>query len=176
MIDRELKVDPSRLVWGDWDKETVRLDFDSTTLGEVKLWAYRVCFWFRLQGFIILRSSMKEYVVKENAKKKGKPVYRYLKGSYLGVFDRPLRWETNVEVMNWIALESGNAGLQRYVRMQCIKRTSTVRISRKKGKHEKPIPRIVFKFGKQDRQVKKFLETRRFILDSLKRLHKQQCN
>jgi hypothetical protein len=157
------------IVWGDWDKETVRLDFDFMPLGEVKLWAFRVCFWFRLDGFIILRSSMKDYVVK----KKSKVVYRYLKGSYLVVFDRPVRWATNVKIMNWVALESGNSDLQRYVRMQCIKETSTVRISRKKGKRDKPIPRIVFRFGKQDRQIEKFLETRRFVLDSLNRFKKQ---
>lgn len=57
--------------------------------------------------------------------------------------------------------------------MQCIKRTSTVRISPKKGKRDKPMLRIVIRFGKQDRQVKKVLETRRFILDSLKRLKKE---
>jgi hypothetical protein len=100
-------------------------------------------------------------------KEKGKVVYRYLKGSYLCIFDRPVKWETNVKIMNWVALESGNVNLQRYVRMQCIKQTSTVRISRKE---KKPIPKVAFRFGTQDRQIKKFLETRKFVLDSLKRL------
>jgi hypothetical protein len=63
--------------------------------------------------------------------------------------------------------------LQRYVRMQCIKKSSTVRVSVKKGKRDKPVPRIIFRFGKQDRQVKKFLETRRFILNSVKQLKKE---
>jgi len=81
------------------------------------------------------------------------------------VFDRPVRWETNVKVMNWVALESRNADLQRYVSMQCSKKSSTVRVSVKKGKRDKPIPRIMFKFGKQDRQIKKFLETRRLVLN-----------
>lgn len=90
------------IIWGDWDKKTLRLDFDSTHLREVKLWAYRVCFWFKLQGFIILRSSIKEYVVK----KKGKNVYRYLKCSYLVVCNGPVRWATNVKIMNWASLES----------------------------------------------------------------------
>jgi len=170
MKNRESKVDPSRITWGDWDKESVRLDFDDTPLGEVKLWAYRTCHWFKLEGFIILRSSMKHYVVKE----KGKVVYEYKLGSYLVVFDRPVRWKTNVTIMNWVALLSGHADLKRYVNMQCIKQTSTGRFSVKKEKRkEKPIPRIVFRYGEQDRQVKKFLETRRFVLDSLKRLKKE---
>lgn len=108
MQDQESKAKLPSVVWGDWDKETVRLDFDDTSLGEVKLWAYRALKWFRLDGFVILRSSMKEYVVKN----KGKVFYRYLKGSYLVIFDKPVKWETNVKVMNWVALESGNVNLQ----------------------------------------------------------------
>jgi len=50
--------------------------------------------------------------------------------------------------MNWIALESRNVNLQKYVRMQCIKGTSTVRIS---SKGNKPAPSIVFRFGAQNK-------------------------
>jgi hypothetical protein len=67
--------------------------------------------------------------------------------------------------MNWVALESGNENLQRYVRMQCIKETSTVRISKKNKKH---VPKVVFRYGAQDKQIKKFLETRKLLLDFLK--------
>ena len=115
-----------------------------------------------------MRSGIKEYVVK----RKEKIVYRYLKCSYLVVFDRPVRWSTNVKAMNWAGLESGNVDLQRYVRMQCIKQTSTVRISVKKDKRMKPIPKIVFRYGRQDRQTQKFRVTRKFVLDFLKRRNK----
>lgn len=81
------------------------------------------------------------------------------------VFDRPVTWSTNVKIMNWVALVSRNENLQQYVEMQCIKQTSTVRISRKGNK---PVPRIVFRYGRQDRQVRKVLETRRFVLEGLK--------
>lgn len=150
----------SSLVFGDWDTETVRLDFDDTSLDEVRLWAYRATFFFKLEGFLILESSMKNYVVKQ----KGRIFYRFRKGSYLVVFNRPVDWSLNVHIMNWVALESGNENLQKYVRMQCIKETSTVRISRK-GK--KPFPKIVFRYGLQDKQIKQFLDTRRFILNFL---------
>jgi hypothetical protein len=73
--------------------------------------------------------------------------------------------------MNWAGLESGNVYLQKYSCMQDIKGTSTLRISRK---NKKPVPRIVFRFGRQGRQVKKFFETRKFILNFLKRLQKKQ--
>jgi hypothetical protein len=118
---------------------------------------------YTLGGFIVLRSSMKEYVAKDNKK----VIYRYLKGSYLVVFDKPIKWETTVKIMNWVALESENPKLQSYVRMRCIKQTSTVRIS---PKENKPIPKIVFRYGSQDRQIKKFLETKRFVLDSLRKI------
>lgn len=42
MQDQELQVKGLPVVFGDWDKETVMLDFDCTPLGEVKLWAYRM--------------------------------------------------------------------------------------------------------------------------------------
>jgi hypothetical protein len=57
-------------------------------------------------------------------------------------------------------------GLARALRMQCIKQTSTVRISRK---DKKPFPKVVFRYGVQDKQINKFLETRRLILNFLKK-------
>jgi len=46
--------------------------------------------------------------------------------------------------------------------------------SEKRGnRKDKPIPRIVFRYGEQYRKVKWFLETRKFLLDSLKRLKKE---
>lgn len=154
-------------VLGDWDTDTVRLDFDDTSLAEVLLWCYRSLFFFKLEGFIVLQSSMKNYIVKQ----KGRIFYRFQKGSYLVIFNRPVSWSFNVHIMNWVSLESGNENLQKYVRMQCIKETSTVRIS---GKGKKPIPKPVFRYGLQDKQVKKFDETRKFVLSFLrKKKHKK---
>jgi hypothetical protein len=68
--------------------------------------------------------------------------------------------------MNWVALESGNLNLQSYVRMQCIKETSTVRISRK---GRKPVPKVIFSYGVQDKQIKNFLDTRKLVLSLLRK-------
>jgi hypothetical protein len=68
--------------------------------------------------------------------------------------------------MNWVALESGNVNLQKYVRMQCIKKTSTVRIS---AKGNKPAPSIVFRYGAQDKMVKEFLANRKFVLSWIRK-------
>jgi hypothetical protein len=151
-----------RVVLGDWSKDTVRLDFDDMPLKEVKLWALRVLNWFKMQGFIILKSSMKNYVVKQ----KRKIVYSLKKCSYLVIFNRKVTWASNVKIMNWAHLESGNLNLQKYVTMQCIKGTSTVRIS---SKGNKPAPSIVFRYGAQDKMVKEFLANKKFILSWIRK-------
>jgi hypothetical protein len=160
MIDHKSKVN-SFLDWGDWDKETARLDLDGMSLAEVKLWAFRATFWFKLEGFLILESSHKDYIVKQ----KGRIFYRFRKTSYHVVFNCPVDWSRNSHIMNWVALESGNENLKRWVIMQYIKETSTLRSSRD---NKRPIPEIVFRYGLQDKQIKKFLETRKLILNFLK--------
>ena len=44
--------------------------------------------------------------------------------------------------------------------MQCIKENSTIRISTKKTKRP---PRIVYRYEKQDKQIKDYLEWRQLI-------------
>jgi hypothetical protein len=85
------------------------------------------------------------------------------------VFDRGVSWSKNMGIVAWVAVCSRNSKLKDWLAMQCIKGSSTLRIS---SKDKKPAPKVVFRFGKQDRQVKKFLETRKFILNFLKRLKK----
>ncbi|MEX2739273.1 MAG: hypothetical protein Q6356_009430, partial [Candidatus Wukongarchaeota archaeon] len=43
----------------------------------------------------------------------------------------------------------------KWLLMQCIKQSSTLRIS---SKGEKPSPRIVFRSGKQDQQISNYLK------------------
>jgi hypothetical protein len=92
------------------------------------------------------------------------------RASYLLIFNRPVSWTKNVHIMNWLALEvgleSGNENVRRYVNMQCIKENSTVRISRK---DKKSPPKVIFRYGSQDKQIRKFLATRRFLLWFLNR-------
>jgi hypothetical protein len=65
-----------------------------------------------------------------------------------------------MQVMAWVAMLSQIPNLKKYVLMQCIKEGSTLRVS---PKGDKPSPRIVFHYGKQDMQIRKFLENHRFI-------------
>lgn len=128
------------------DTETVMIDFDNTPFKTVKYWAFRAMRWFKLRGFIVLRSSKNHYHV---------------------VFDRSVTWKRNIHIVAWVALESRNAKLQKYQLMQCIKESSTLRIS---AKREKPSPRIVFRLGKQDQQIRNFVDYRLFIRQIMKKM------
>ena len=116
--------------------ERVVLDLDDTDFKNVQYWAERALNWFDLGGYLILKSSP---------------------GCYHVVFNRSVNWPENMRVVAWVAYLSGNEGLRRWHRMQCIKMKSTLRIG---PKNEKKSPRIVKRVGEQDRQIKEFLEIR----------------
>jgi len=66
-----------------------------------------------------------------------------------------------------VAHASGNEGLQRWHRMQCIKMKSTLRVG---PKNEKKSPRIVKRVGDQDGQIQEFIEIRNEVRNILKNL------
>ncbi len=121
------------------DTETVKLDFDYTHFRKVKYWALRTMNWFKLGGFIILKSSEQSYHV---------------------LFDREVSWSENMRVVAWVSLLAHCSGLHKWCLMQCIKESSTLRVSHKR---EKPPPRIVYRYGDQNEQVQNFLEYRALI-------------
>jgi len=128
------------------DNATVKLDFDDVSFKIVKYWAERTMKWFRLQGFMILKSS---------------------KNCYHVLFNRPVAWSENMRIVAWVALQSRNKGLKKWFLMQCIKQSSTLRVSKKRDKDS---PRIVFKFGKQDKQIKTFIKNRHLIKECIKKM------
>jgi hypothetical protein len=154
------------VIIGNWSRNTVQVDFDKMPFDKVKYYAHRVnnFFFGGKSGFIIFESSRKEHIAKEKGKK-GKVTFRYFEKNYLVAFDRPVNWIKNVHIMNWIALESGSVDLQKWVTMQCIKESSTLRLS---PKIDKPSPKIVYRYGSQNNQIKELLETRRIILNIVK--------
>ena len=121
------------------DTETIKLDLDEVSFRTVRYWALRTLRWFKLQGFIILKSSKNRYHV---------------------MFNRIVSWTENMRIVAWVALLSHNKGLAKWFLMQCIKGCSTLRVS---SKREKASPRIVYRHGKQDDNIKSFLKTRRII-------------
>ena len=127
-------------IFGYSDDETVMLDMDETELGFVENWAKRALYWFDLGGYLILESSS---------------------GSYHVVFDRMVDWTENMQIVAWVALLSHNEGLQRWHRMQCIKRKSTLQVSPKLLKGS---PKIVRKYRNQKDRIMKFLDRREELL------------
>ena len=140
-------------VLGYSDTSTVMDDLDNVTFKTAKWLAFKALRWFKhdhqgkidLEGFIILRSSPKHYHL---------------------VFNAPVSWSKNLHIIAWIAQRIKNRSLNAYVIMQCIKESSTLRLG---FKGDKPSPRIVFRYGKQDKQIKSFLKYRRLILKLEKR-------
>lgn len=129
------------------DTETVMLDFDNTPFKTVRYWAFRAMKWFKLGGFIILRSSENNYHV---------------------VFNRRVSWSENMRIVARISLLSHNPMLEKWFVMQCIKEGSTLRVSPKK---DKPPPRIVFRHGEEDDQIREFLSHRKLVKNILRRLN-----
>jgi hypothetical protein len=70
-------------------------------------------------------------------------------------------------ILAWLCLRLKDENLTKWFFMQLQKGTYTLRIGFKERK--KP-PRIIYRFGNQDKQIRKFLENRKFILDSLKKI------
>lgn len=140
------KLSHLKSVLGYTDTETVKLDFDNTCFRTVKYWAFRTLKWFRLGGFVILKSS---------------------KNCYHVVFNRKVSWSENMKVVAWVSLQSRILKLEKWFLMQCIKEESTLRVS---PKRQKLSPRIVFRYGKQDGEIEEFLCYRRRIKRFVRRL------
>jgi len=137
-------------VLGYTDTETVKLDFDDTSFRTVMYWANRAMRWFKLGGYVVLKSSKKSYHV---------------------VFDRAVSWSENLRVVAWVSLQSQNRGLIKWLIMQCIKQSSTLRVSMKNKKHP---PRVVFRHGEQEGQIQDFLEYRKLIKRLIKKTDQQR--
>ena len=131
-------------IFGVTSIDVAMLDFDDTDFKTVNYWAERAMKWFELGGYLILKSSP---------------------GCYHVVFNRSVDWAENMSVVAWVALFSHNEGLQRWHLMQCIKMKSTLRIG---PKNKKKSPRIVSRVGKQDEQIKEFIEIRNEVKNYVK--------
>jgi len=134
------------------DKHTVMADLDNMSFKRVKSLALLTMEKFRLNGFIILKSSPKHYHV---------------------VFDKPMRyWSSVLKVIAWMGIVGNNRNLWKWMCMQAIKGYCTLRVSPKPiNSHScKPIPRIVFRHGSQTNMIKEYLTFRKRILRIIKHL------
>jgi len=142
-----------KCVLGFSDEETLKLDFDNVSFRTAKYWCQRACRQFHLEGFIILKSSPNHYHA---------------------VFNKPmLSWDDNMKYVAWICLWTKYRRLTEWLIMQLIKKCSTLRIS---PKGNKPMPRVVYKYGRQDKKIKEFLDFRNKIKRIYRNLLKLQSN
>lgn len=132
------------IVIGYTDRETVKLDFDNTPFKDVKHWATRADNFHELGGFLTLKSSDNCYHV---------------------VFNRSVDWSENMRIVAWVCQQSKNYKLTGYLVMQCIKEASTLRVS---PKGDKLSPRIVYRCGEEDIEIRNFLHYRRKIKDYIR--------
>ena len=94
--------------------------------------------------------------------------------NYHVVFDKPMRyWSDVLRVISWIGILADNPNVWKWVCMQAIKKACTLRVSEKPTKNGvKPKPRIVYRYGRQNQQIKVFLEKRKEIWNILKKIRK----
>ena len=157
------------VVSADWDTDIVKIDFDERDLVSVK----RLC---RILierypvlggGFIIFQSSVKTRKIRDignSLSNVSTVAYCYKVKSYHAVFDGIVSKDEFNSILAWLCLHTNDWNLIKWFLMQLIKGTSALRIGFK-GK-KKP-PKIVYRYGNQDKQIAKFLENRNFILDFL---------
>ena len=128
------------VVIGYTDRNTVKLDFNNVSYNKVKSVSKWLKKRFNLEGFIILRSSEDSYHV---------------------VFNRSVTWEENMKIIGFASFMCSdhfkNNNVMSWAIMQMIKGSSTLRISTKFYKHR---PRIIYKEGSQDKEIKAFREYR----------------
>ena len=146
------------VVLGDWNDDIVYIDFDEMSLVDVKRWSKILSVRYRLDGFIILRSSVKTHRIKDQELEK--TVFEYKTKSYHVVFNRAVSTVELNRILAWLCLEVKKESLTKWFLMQLQKGTFTLRLGFKGNK--KP-PKIVYRCGNQDKQVAKFLANRRFI-------------
>ncbi len=152
------------VVLGDHDTDIFKIDWDERFLCEVKRYCKIMVKRFPVLGggFIILQSSVKTRKIRNDTFTE--IAYSYKSPSYHTVFNGEVSGNELQSILAWLCLFTKDWGLITWFLLQLIKRTYTLRIGFKGRK--KP-PKIVFRYGNQDRQIKKFLENRDFILDFL---------
>jgi len=152
------------VVLGDWDTDIVKVDWDERFSCEVKRFCKILVKRFPVLGggFIILQSSVKTRKIRNDTFTE--IAYKYKSRSYPSVFNGEVSKDELDSILAWLCLFTKDNGLITWYLLQKIKRTFTLRIGFKGRK--KP-PKIVYRWGNQNRQIAKFLENRNFILEFL---------
>jgi hypothetical protein len=148
---------------GDWDNDIVKIDWDERGIVEVKRFSRLLLERYNLDGYIILQSSTTHHKVRDETLDHA--CYKYTTKSYHTVFNRKVSNDKLNEALAWLCLFTKDNKLTTWFLLQLIKGTYTLRHG---FKGKKRPPKIVYRYGNQDRQIARFLANRQFILDFLK--------
>lgn len=144
VLKRCLKLKNGNVVIGYTSRITPMVDIDSQSLKKVKWVSMLAMKHFKLEGFIILNSSKYNYHV---------------------VFNKPLKFEDCLRVAGWIGIMLNNPHIWKWVSMQAIKQSMTLRISPKKlsKKKVKKRPEVAFEYGRKDKCISKYLNVYKWV-------------
>jgi hypothetical protein len=153
-----------KVVLGDWDTDMLKIDWDERFFCEVRRFSMILVKKYPVlgSGFIILQSSVKTHKIRNDDFTK--IAYTYKSKSFHTVFNGKVTKDELDSILAWLCLFTKDNGLITWFLLQLIKGTYTLRIG---FKGKKRPPKIVYRYGNQDKQIKKFLENRNFILDFL---------
>jgi hypothetical protein len=130
-------------------ENVVMADLDDMSFRRVKRLAFKAVKRFNLGGFIILKSS---------------------RGNYHVVFNEPKDRFEVFQIIGWIGITANNPNVWKWVCMQAVKGALTLRLSPKPLSDGgfKPPPKVVYRYGEQDKCIKDFLKIRRNVLNAFK--------
>jgi len=151
------------VVLGDWNNDIGKVDWDERFLIEVKRFSRLMNERYNLDGFIILQSSTTLHKVRIESL--DRIAYEYKTKSFHTVFNRPVSYQELISILAWLCVFTKDNKLNTWFLLQLIKGTFTLRLGFK-GK-KKP-PKIVYRYGNQDKQIAKYLSNRAFVLNFLK--------
>lgn len=138
-MTKKLKKHPNPYVLGFTTDKGLLLDLDNTTLHETRQIAKKYTRRFKLEGYLIMKSSQNNYHI---------------------IFNRYLTWKTALEylfkiVWSYHYYEHGSKpSLTNWAILQACKRSMTLRIS---NKNRKPKPRLIEKRGKTNKLIDDYL-------------------
>jgi len=122
------------------DTNTIKIDIDNVKYDIIENCAKYFMKKYKLEGYIILESSKEKYHL---------------------MFNKSVSWKRNINIVariiNSLRYEYN---IMKWFTLQCIKQSSTLRMSEK---GDKLSPRIITIVGKQDKEIKNYLDFRKLF-------------
>jgi len=168
MTAQQLRVNPfPNVILGDFGNDILKIDLDSKySLAQAKRLGKMIKKRYKMGGIRIYESSCKTHKIwNVETSNEEKVVFKFKTRSFHLVFNREMKNIAELHsILAWLCLQTKDWDLIMWFLLQCVKQNVTLRTGFKDRK--KP-PREVYRFGKQDKMIKEFLDNRQFILNFL---------